>query len=226
MAKQLRVLIEQPPKGKRWVAIAGDWPGLERNGKSEDEAVAKLRSYVPRYMAVAQRAGLADELAQQTSTAVVEHHPGTGSTDFWGISFAPSAEDRADVDDATFERRIALLRAAWAEFDEVGARVSEQLRPGSRGGGRERYRIIRHVLRQEGEDFAKRVKVPADFDDDANNTPAYRAAHRDRFVQAMRDWRAQGKPLGNWTILYLLRHSAYHVLDHTWEMEDRDLTGS
>ena len=23
---------------------------------------------------------------------------------------------------------------------------------------------------------------------------------------------------------YLLRHTAYHVLDHTWEMQDRDLT--
>ena len=32
-------------------------------------------------------------------------------------------------------------------------------------------------------------------------------------------------PLGKWTIPYLLRHTAYHVLDHTWEMQDRDLTG-
>ena len=40
----------------------------------------------------------------------------------------------------------------------------------------------------------------------------------------MRDWYAEGKPLGNWTIPYLLRHTAYHVLDHTWEMEDRDLS--
>jgi hypothetical protein len=23
-----------------------------------------------------------------------------------------------------------------------------------------------------------------------------------------------------------LRHTAYHVLDHTWEMEDRDLTAT
>jgi hypothetical protein len=41
----------------------------------------------------------------------------------------------------------------------------------------------------------------------------------------MRAWYAEGKPLGNWTIPYLLRHTAYHVLDHTWEMQDRDLTG-
>ena len=41
----------------------------------------------------------------------------------------------------------------------------------------------------------------------------------------MRAWYEEGKPLGNWTIPYLLRHTAYHVLDHTWEMQDRDLTG-
>ena len=40
----------------------------------------------------------------------------------------------------------------------------------------------------------------------------------------MRAWYAEGKPLGNWTIPYLLRHTAYHVLDHAWEMQDRDLT--
>jgi hypothetical protein len=40
----------------------------------------------------------------------------------------------------------------------------------------------------------------------------------------MRAWYKEGKPLGNWTIPYLLRHTAYHVLDHTWEMQDRDLT--
>ena len=55
-------------------------------------------------------------------------------------------------------------------------------------------------------------------------TPGGLAHHRDRFVEAMRAWYAEGKPLGNWTIPYLLRHAAYHVLDHTWEMQDRDLT--
>jgi predicted RNase H-like HicB family nuclease len=224
MPKELRVLIEEAPKGKRWVAIAADWPGLERNGKSEAEAVAKLESYLPRYLKVARRAGLDKDLEGQTRTTVVARHKGTGSTDFWGISFAPSGEDREPVDDATFERRLALLRASWAEFDEVAARVSEDLRPGARGGGRSRDAIIRHVLVVEGEDFAKRVKALTDFEDPATRTPAHRKAHRERYIEAMRQWHREGKPLGSWTLLYLLRHSAYHVLDHTWEMEDRDLT--
>ncbi|HEY5520828.1 MAG TPA: hypothetical protein VIK08_09225 [Candidatus Limnocylindrales bacterium] len=82
--------------------------------------------------------------------------------------------------------------------------------------------MCRHVLVVEGSDFSKRVKAPTDFE--LIRTPEARAAHRDRFVVAMREWRAENKPLGKWTIPYLLRHSAYHVLDHTWEMEDRDLT--
>jgi hypothetical protein len=221
---KLRVLVEVATKGKRWVAIAADWPGLERNGKSEDEAVAKLVSYVPRYLGVAKRAGLEAELRGPTDAQVVERYTGTGSTDFWGISFAPSGEDKATMDDATFERKLVLLRAAWAEFDELAARVSADLRPGARGGGRSRDAIIRHVLVVEGEDFAKRVKVPTDFEDPATRTLEHRAAHRNRFVNAMREWRTEGKPLGKWTTPYLLRHAAYHVLDHAWEMQDRDLT--
>ncbi|HEX6655774.1 MAG TPA: hypothetical protein VF153_06140 [Candidatus Limnocylindria bacterium] len=225
MSGQLRVLIEEAPKGKRWVAIAADWPGLERNGKSEEEAVEKLRAYLPRYRAVARRARLGAELERQQDVQVVARHTGTGSTDFWGISFAPSAEDRAPIDDATFERRLALLRAAWAEFDEVADRVSPDLRPGPRGGGRSRDEIIGHALRVESLDFAKRVKVPEPAEWEELLPAKGRAAHRDQFVEAIREWRAADKPLGKWTVLYLLRHSAYHVLDHAWEMEDRDLTG-
>ena len=224
MNARLRVLIEEAPKGKRWVAIAGDWPGLERNGKSEGEAVEKLRAYVPRYLAIARRVRLGAELERESDTTIVGRHTGTGSTDFWGISFAPSDEDRETADDATFERRLSLLRAAWAEFDEVASRVSPELRPGVRGGGRARDEIVGHVLRVESGDFARRVDVPEPAEWQELLPAKGRAAHRDAFVDAMRDWRAENKPLGKWTIPYLLRHTAYHVLDHAWEMEDRDLT--
>jgi hypothetical protein len=219
---ELRVLVEQPTRGKRWVAVAADWPGLERGDKTEDEAVQKLASYVPRYLPVAKRIRLGSELAAQTEPNVIGRYPGVGSTDFWGISFAPSPLDREPFDARTFDRRVRLLRAAWAEFDQTAARVSTELRPGARGGGRSRDMIVRHVLANEGGDFSKRVKAPADVEDLL--TPGGLDQHRDRFVEAMRAWYAEGKPLGKWTIPYLLRHTAYHVLDHTWEMQDRDLT--
>jgi hypothetical protein len=223
MTSQLRVLIEEPTRGKRWVAVAADWPGLERGGRTEDEAVEKLARYVPRYQPIAARVGLASELATQKDLEVIGRYRGVGSTDFWGISFAPSPLDREPFDAPTFDRQAGLLRAAWAEFDETVARVSAELRPGVRGGGRSRDVIVRHVLANEGRDFSRRVKAQSDWED--LQTPGGLAYHRDRFVEAMRAWYAEGRPLGNWTIPYLLRHTAYHVLDHTWEMQDRDLKG-
>jgi len=204
------------------VAVAADWPGLERGGKTEDEAVEKLGRYATRYLPVAKRVRLGSELAAQTDLEIIGRYRGVGSTDFWGISFAPSPLDREPFDAPTFDRNVGLLRAAWAEFDETAARVSPELRPGVRGGGRSRDVIVRHVLATEGRDFSKRVKVPSEPDDML--TPEGRARHRDRFVKAMRAWYAEAKPLGNWTIPYLLRHTAYHNLDHAWEMQDRDLT--
>jgi hypothetical protein len=223
MTSPLRVLIEEPTRDKRWVAVAADWPGLERGGKTEDVAVEKLARYVPRYLPVAKRVGFGSELASQTDLEIIDRYRGVGSTDFWGISFAPSPLDRGPFDAPTFDRQVRLLRAAWAEFDETAARVSAELRPGVRGGGRSRDVIVRHVMATEGGDFSKRVKAKSEWQD--LQTPAALAKHRDRFVEAMRAWYAEGKPLGNWTIPYLLRHTAYHVLDHTWEMQDRDLTG-
>ena len=189
MANQLRVLVEQPTRGKRWVAVAADWPGLERGGKTEDEAIEKLGWYVSRHLPVATRVGLGAELAGQTEVDVIGRYQGVGSTDFWGISFAPSPLDREPYDAPTFDRGAGLLRSAWAEFDETAARVSAELRPGVRGGGRSRDRIIQHVTGQEGADFSKCVNAPAEYGD--LPTPAELAEHRDRFVEAMRAWYAE-----------------------------------
>src|SRR6185503_9502927 len=175
-----------------------------------------------RYLPVAKRVRLGSQLTTQTRVDIIGRYPGTGSTDFWGISFAPSPLDRVPFDAPMFDRRAGLLRAAWAEFDETAGRVSADLRPGVRGGGRSRDQIVRHILANEGGDFSKRVGAKSEMED--LQTPAEIAHHRDRFVEAMRAWYAEGKPLGNWTVPYLLRHTAYHVLDHTWEMQDRDLT--
>jgi hypothetical protein len=224
VTSKLRVLVEQPTRGKRWVAVAADWPGLERGAKTEDEAIEKLSGYLHRYRPVAKRVRLGSEFSRQTRLHIIGRYPGTGSTDFWGISFAPSPLDREPFDAPTFDRQVRLLRAAWSEFDQTAARVSAELRPGVRGGGRSRDQIIRHVLANEGEDFSRRVGAKSELEELL--TPDGLAEHRDHFVDAMRAWYKEGKPLGKWTVPYLIRHTAYHVLDHTWEMQDRDLTNN
>jgi len=205
------------------VADAAEWPGLERGAKTEDLAIERIASYRSRYLPVAERAGMAADLTAQIDVDIIGRYPGVGSTDFWGISFAPSPLDREPFEATTFDRQVRLLRAAWSEFDATAAGVSAELRPGPRGGGRSRDQIVRHVLLNEGLSFSSRVQAktePAEFE-----VPGGLERHRDRFVDAMRAWYTAGRPLGRWTVPYLLRHTAYHALDHTWEMQDRDLSG-
>ena len=84
MANHMRVTLEIGPKGKKSVAVAPDWPGFERGATTEEAAIERLRSYVPRYTPVTKLAGMEDAFATSTAINVVEHYPGTGSTDFWG----------------------------------------------------------------------------------------------------------------------------------------------
>ena len=90
MTDPLRVLLEIGPKGKRIVASGMDWPGLERWGRTEDEAVDKLLTYVPRYAPVAERVGLRVEFEQAVTPRILERTPGNTSTDWWGIAHVPS----------------------------------------------------------------------------------------------------------------------------------------
>ena len=153
----VRTVIERGPKDKRSVAFSLDWPGWSRGAKTAELALETLESYRERYRPVAGLAGMAREFDAAGPLEIVEDKVGTGSTDFWGISFSPSATEQGPMGEAELERGITLLRACWAFFDGVAARVSPEMRKGPRGGGRDRDRIIRHTIRTESEDFAKQV---------------------------------------------------------------------
>jgi hypothetical protein len=149
MTDKLRVILDIGKK-RRVVAGAMDWPGLDRWGTSEDEALAKVKTYVPRYAGVAERAGLASAFRREREVEVVERVPGSSSTDFWCIAHVPSQIEREVLSEADLARRLDLLQASWSN--------------------------------------------------------------------------AEGKPARTWPIQFLIRRTAHHVMDHAWEMEDRDLT--
>jgi hypothetical protein len=218
---RLQVLLEIGPKGRRVVAAAYEWPGLDRWGKDEDDALARLESYLPRYAAVAARAGLADEFARDRKLEVVERYTGNSSTDFWGIAHVSSRTEQAVLSADALERRLALLQAAWDHFDETAALVSADLRPGPRGGGRSRDLIVRHVYVSERHQFWRKVGIRED--DEVRLTPEELAVHRARFIDAIRAYNADGKPGRSWPIQFVIRRTGQHVMDHAWEMEDRDL---
>jgi hypothetical protein len=222
--RPVRTVIERGPKGKRSAAYAVDWPGWSRGAKTAEVALETLEAYRERYRPVATAAGLGDEFAAAGPLEVIEDGVGPGSTDFWGISFAPCSLEQGPMTDEELDRRITMLRACWAFFDGVAARVSPDMRKGPRGGGRDRDQIIGHTIRTESEDFAKRVglRIPPY----SALTPEGLREHREAYVAAIRAANRDGRiRMRSWTLPFLIRHSAYHVLDHAWEMEDKDLTG-
>jgi hypothetical protein len=218
MTDTLRVILEIGKK-RRVVAGAMDWPGLDRWGTSEDDAIEKLTSYLPRYGGVAELAGLGSAFTQARAVEVVERVPGSSSTDFWGIAHVPSQIEREVLSPADLDRRLDLLRACWAYFDDVAARAPAELRPGSRSAGRSRDQIIRHVVINEPEQFSRKVEVRTP--PDVVLTPDGLATHRQAYLEAIRAYNAEGRPARTWPIQFLVRRTAHHVMDHAWEMEDR-----
>jgi hypothetical protein len=100
-------------------------------------------------------------------------------------------------------------------------RDRRQLRPGPRGGGWTRDEIIRHVLVNEPEQFTRKVEVRTPRE--MVLTPDGLAAHREATLDAIRAYNQEGRPARSWSIQFLVRRIAHHVMDHTWEMLDRDL---
>jgi hypothetical protein len=221
--QQMRVTLEIGPKGKKVAAVAPDWPGLERGAKTADDAVERLRAYLPRYAQVATLAGMGAAFETIKTFDVVERYPGPGSTDFWSISFGFSSIDKQDMTTDALERELALMQACWAFFDAVRKRVSAEMQKGPRGGGRDRDNIVRHTFAAE-RDWASGVGVRVP--DDAILTDTQLNAYRTAYCHAIREYHAQGKMAGSrskWPLRFLIRHTAFHTLDHAWEMEDKNL---
>jgi hypothetical protein len=120
-------------------------------------------------------------------------------------------------------RELTLMQACWAFFDEVRSRVSAELQQGPRGGGRDRGRIVSHVVHTE-QGWARKLGLAhaawREGDEDGL------LAHRDAYCTAIRALHGQGQMARTWPLRYLIRHTAYHTLDHAWEMEDKDLTAA
>lgn len=223
MADAMRVVVELGLKGKKVAAVAPDWPGLSRGAKTEEAAVERLLAYLPRYVPVAKLAGMEAEFALITTADVVERYPGTGSTDFWGISFAFSSIDRREMSGEELERELALMRACWAFFDEVRARVSAEMQKGPRGGGKDRDQIVRHTIIAE-QDWAKKLGLAVS--EGVMPTDEELNAYRGAYCEAIWAFHAEGKMARTWPLRFLIRHTAFHTMDHAWEMEDKDLSAA
>ncbi len=214
MVRETAVYLEL---GKQRVfACALDWPGWCRSGKTEELALQTLAAYAPRYGVVATQARIA--WPPGDAVRVVERLPGSASTDF-GVPAQVATSDADPVPGVEAERLAALVRSAWDLFDQVVAGAPTELRKGPRGGGRDRDKIVDHVLGAEA-GYARKLGIrhrqPA-----RDDAPAI-AALREAVAAVLRaPW--EGAPLvpKGWPPRYAARRFAWHVLDHAWEIEDR-----
>jgi hypothetical protein len=208
------VYIEAGPK--RVFACALEWPGWCRSGKSEDGALEALDAYRPRYAVVAAEARM--PLPAKEPLNVVERLPGSANTDF-GVPHEVAARDRLPLRPADGQRLAALVTASWAVLDRIVASAPAELRKGPRGGGRDRDKIVDHVLRAELV-YARKVGLRLG-ESSLADAPAI-AAMRAALIGAIQAG-LDGKPIVDkgWPARYAARRIAWHVLDHGWEIEDR-----
>lgn len=201
MAEKTSVYVEKG--GKKTFASAADWPGWSRSGKDEQTALDALAAYAPRYARVAKLARV-DFPDPATDFNVIERVNGSSSTDF-GVPGTPAKnESGKPLTDAETKRMVALLEACWKYLDQVRARVPEELRKGPRGGGRDREKMYRHVLDAEVA-YANQVGLKLKEPD--------RKALKQALLNPSQD--------AKWPVAYAIRRTAWHALDHAWEMEDR-----
>ena len=148
----------------------------------------------------------------------VDHLRGDATTEF-GAPGAMSKLELKPMSKAEVERMCSLVEATWKVFDSVVKKAPASLRKGPRGGGRDRDKIVEHVLGAEtgyGSSFALKLKQP-----ELGDTRAIKAL-RAAWLEAFRAG-ADGKPRreGGRSARYMARRIAWHAMDHAWEIEDR-----
>jgi hypothetical protein len=202
----------------RVFACALDWPGWCRSGRGEEQAVEALAGYAARYAPVAKEAHVPFPGDVAEAFTIVERLPGSASTDF-GVPEQFATADTDPLSPAAARRLAALVVAAWATFDRVAAITPPELRKGPRGGGRDRDKMIDHVIASEVS-YARKLGIKRKLmmiDDRAAISELRRT------IAGVLSAESDGSPPvpNGWPARYAARRIAWHALDHAWEMEDR-----
>jgi hypothetical protein len=210
---------------KKVFASALRWPGWSRGARSEDGALDALVAYGPRYARAVRAVKPAFRVPEDTSELrVVERLRGDANTDF-GIPHLPAGTDDRPIGGAELGRLLAILDGAWEAFEKARAAArGVELRKGPRGGGRDLKKMLDHVLGAEEAYIGQLgAKAPTRAAAEAAAIKAIRARGGEVLTA-----RARGAEIDNprntnspWLPRYYVRRSAWHLLDHAWEIEDR-----
>jgi hypothetical protein len=197
-------------------ASAVAWPGWARSAKDVDGAIAALVEYGPRYKAaVKKRIALPKSASDVT---IVQRVKGDSNTDF-GVPGSPGT-DHEIVDARELRRLASILEASWSAFDAAAAAAKgTTLAKGPRGGGRTVAQIVDHQREAERAYLAKLGG--------SGPKTAGAAELRAAFLDALEARNGGDLPEvgprggARWTAAEAVRRSAWHALDHAWEIEDR-----
>ena len=212
MANEANISVYLEVGGKRTFASAAGWPGWCRSGRDEQAALEALAAYAPRYAAVAKLARVPFAGGRPTFK-VVERLAGNATTDY-GAPGVPAKDESKPLTAQQASRMRDLLEACWTYLDRVVTKAPAELRKGPRGGGRDRDKMFDHVLGAEMEyakRFGVRLKQP-----EGRDMAAVRA-----FRKAILHGIDSPTPGAKWPVTYAVRRTAWHALDHAWEIEDR-----
>ncbi len=206
---------------KRTVAAAVEWPGWARARKSAEEALLALLEYGPRYRT--SMGGSALDLEPPISVGqliVVARLEGNATTDI-GAPARIADFDLRPISPAELRRQLTMLEAAWAAFARAAdAAEGRLLAPaGPRGGGRTLDKMRAHVA---DADAAYSSAVGGSSHPSAG-WDQIRAEFSDAVERRARGELPDRGPRGGqrWPARFAIRRSAWHALDHAWEIEDR-----
>jgi hypothetical protein len=220
----VQIYLETTPK--RTFANALDWHGWSRSGRDETSAIDTLLTTAPRYARILQVASVpSTPPVAPGDFTIVERVPGDSTTAFGAPNVPPSA-DFKPIDAAELARLHALLEAYWQAFDAAAESAQgKELRKGPRGGGRDLDKIVDHV---NGANHAYISQLAWQWDKPKTDDPyamlaATRQAVADALTAAAHGQTPNQRPRGGpvWSPRYFVRRVGWHVVDHTWEIEDR-----
>ena len=214
---------------KRVLAVAIDWPGWCRRGKDDESAMEALLQAAPRYAQILRPTGLPFPTPNSPGQLRVRERVDGGAGVDMGIPSTVLASDAEPMKATELELATKVLRAVWEAFEKaVESAKGKELRKGTRGGGRELEGIMRHVTEAESA-YVGMVGIKVRQDDLAENADARGAlaASHERVLEGLSAVAPIGTPPpgprggARWPARYFVRRVAYHVVDHTWEIEDR-----
>jgi hypothetical protein len=211
---------------KRVFAGALDWPGWCLSGRDEDAALQALLDATPRYAKILKGTRLGFKAPTDLrALKVVERLQGNAATDFGAANIAP-AYDAQPLTAVELKRQQVIFKAVWAAFNAAAeAAAGRTLSKGPRGGGRLLDGILAHVLGAQAGYLASlgwKIK-PDEHAPLAAETERLHAAALAGLAASVRgEIPARGSRGGlRWSPRYFVRRSAWHVVDHTWEIEKR-----